>query len=143
MKCDERGQGSVEILFIVLILAVLFFGAIELAQAVFLKHALDVSTEKAARILSIDPADYATAENVVRTEVDGNLLGGEYGSRVRLYLLDAGSMAPITPGDLASEAFGYRFWVGAELEWSGSTSSLPAGTLVLSSIHHGIVERYP
>lgn len=142
-KRCEAGQGTVEALFIVLILAVLFFGAVELAQAVLLKHSLDVATEKAARLLSVNPADYGTAENIIRTEIDGNLLGGGFGDDVVIYLLDGNTMTPITPAQLDAQSFGYRFWVGAELDWSRHVTFLPAQTVKLSCVHHGIVERYP
>ena len=113
----KTGQGAIETLFVVLILALLFFGAVEMGRGVLLKHALDVGSEKAARMLSINPADFSTAEWAIRTEVDANLLGSGYGSQVVVRLYDAGTLVTITPAELAAAPFGYRFLVGVELAY--------------------------
>jgi Flp pilus assembly protein TadG len=143
MRKRDSGQGVVETLFIVLILAVLFFGAFELSRAVILKHSLDVATEKAARLLSIAPSDYATADALIRDEVDGNILGGGYGAAVHVYLIEAGSGAVITDVDLANAPFGYRFWVAADVDWAEHVTFLPVETRTIFAMHQGIVERYP
>ena len=143
MISDERGQGSVEILFLILILALLFFGGIELSQGVLLKHALDVGTEKAARLLSVNPADYGVAEDLIRDEVDGNLLGRGYGDRVTVGLYDADTMASIAPSDLAAAGFSYRFVVRTEVPWEVSVPFLPLGTKMMTVEHQGLVERFP
>ena len=140
---DERGQASVEMLFFVLILALLFFGAVELGRGVLLKHALDVGTEKAARVLSINPTDYGTAEAVICMEVDANLLGGGYGSQVMIRLYDAGTLTTISSPDLAAAPFGYRFLVGAELPWQAFVPFMSLGGRTLTAAHQGIVERFP
>lgn len=139
----ESGQGTIELLFVILIVTLLFFGAVELGRGVLLKHALDVGTEKAARMLSIDPAGYATAEYVVRVEVDANLLGGGYGDQVTVRLYDAGTLTTITPGDLAAAPFGYRFLVGAELPWQADVPFMSLGSRTLTAAHQGIVDRIP
>jgi len=41
---DEQGTTSVEMVFFLLIFVVAFFGAIEMAREVSVKHALDVGT---------------------------------------------------------------------------------------------------
>jgi Flp pilus assembly protein TadG len=143
LASGEAGQGTVELLFVVLILALLFFGAVELGQGVGLKHQLDVGTEKAARQLSINPSDYAAAERTIRAEVDGNFLGGGYGSRVAVSLCDAQTLAFITPADLAAAPFGYRFLVVARLDWQPFVPFMSLDGRTLTSVHQGIVERFP
>jgi Flp pilus assembly protein TadG len=140
---SEEGQGTVELLLVVLILTLLFFGAVELGRGVLLKHALDVGTEKAARMLSIVPADFATAEGIIRTEVNANLLGGGYGDQVTVRLYDAGTLTTIAPADLAAAPFGYRFLVGAELPWQALVPFVSLGGRTLTAAHQGIVERIP
>lgn len=137
----EGGQGTVEVLLVILILALLMLAAFGLGQGVLLKHALDVATEKAARVLSVNPADFATAEAMIRTEVDANLLGGGYGSMVVIRLYDAVTLAEIGPGDLANAPFGYRFLVGAELSWQAQVPFLTVGRRTLTAAHHGVVDR--
>jgi len=140
---DERGQGSVEMLFVIMITAMLLFAGFELGQGVLLKHALDVGTEKAARILSINPADYATAVQTIRTEVDANILGGGYGDQVTVRLYDAATLGEITAAQLAGAPFGYRFLVGAELPWQGQAPFVNFSARTLTAAHQGIVERIP
>jgi hypothetical protein len=137
------GQGTVELLLVITIVALLIFGAFELAQGVGLKHQLDVGTEKAARMLSIVPADFGTAEQIVRAEVDGNFMGGGYGSQVSVQICDAGTLAPISPAQLATAPFGYRFLVVTQLAWQAHVPFMSLDARTLSSVHQGIVERYP
>lgn len=140
---EERGQGTVETLFVVLVLMLLLFGAIELAQGVFVKHALDVATEKAARVLSINPADYSYAEGLIRSEVNGSVLGNGYGDRAVIRLRDAGTWTEISPADLDAAGFGYRFAVEAEVSWQPAIPFLSNPARVLRAMHFGIVERFP
>lgn len=139
----ENGQGTVETLFVVFVLMLLLFGSIELSRGIFLKHALDVATEKAARVLSINPSDYDYAEELIRTEVNGSVLGSGYGDQVVVRLLDAMSQAEISSADLSTANFGYRFVVRAEVPWQPSIPFLSNPSRVLSAMHFGIVERFP
>lgn len=128
-------------LFVILIVSLLLFAGFELGRGVLLKHALDVGTEKAARVLSIDPADYGTAEQIIRTEVDANMLGGGYGAQVTIRLYDAVTLSEISAAQLASAPFGYRFLVGAELPWQGQAPFVNFSARTLTAAHQGIVER--
>jgi len=140
---EERGQGTVEILLVLLVLLPILFGAFSLAQGIILKHNLDVSVEKAARVLSVNPSDYAYAESLIRSEVDGGLLGGGYGQRVVVRLYDAVTRAEISPADLAGAGFGYRFVVQAETPWRADIPFLSSGPQTISVLHFGMVERFP
>ncbi|WP_347245499.1 TadE/TadG family type IV pilus assembly protein [Thermogutta sp.] len=140
---DERGQGTAELLFVLLVLVLLLFGMVEIARGVSIRHALDVSTEKAARVLSINPADYDYATSLIRTEVNGSILGGGYGDRVVIQLRDAVSGAEISPADLATLGFGYRFVVEATVPWQPNIPFLSNPARTLSAMHFGIVESFP
>lgn len=72
----NRGAVSAETAFFLLIFAVLFFGAVELAREISVKHALDVGTYRATRYLSLVPHDWTTAQTMIQTELDHNVLGG-------------------------------------------------------------------
>lgn len=139
----RAGQGTVEWVILVLVFAVLTFGAFEIAQGVGLKHQLDVGTEKAARQLAINPNDFSTAERTIRAEVDGNFLGGGYGNQVTIGLYDADTLASLSPAQLATAPFGYRFLVGVQLDWQAFIPFMNLGNRTLTSVHQGTVERIP
>lgn len=138
---NRRGQGTLEALFVVMLLALLLFGAFELGRGVLLKHSLDVATEKAARMLALDPGYYSNAVQLIRNEVDANILGGSYGQDVTVRLYDANTLAQITPSDLDSAAFGYQFLVAAELPWTSHLPFMASSSRTLSVAHHGVVDR--
>jgi len=140
---EEGGQGTVEILLVLLVLLPILFGAFSLAQGIILKHNLDVSVEKAARVLSVNPSDYNYAEYLIRSEVDGGLLGAGYGQRVVIRLYDAVTHAEISSADLAGAGFGYRFVVRAEVPWRADIPFLSSGPQTISVLHFGMVERFP
>lgn len=140
---DERGQGTVEVLLVLLILLPVLFGAFSLAQGITIKHALDVATEKAARVLSINPADYEYAVSLIRTEVNQGLLGTGHGEQVVVRLYDAVTGVEISPADLDAAGFGYRFAVEAEVSWQPAIPFLSNPARVLRAMHFGIVERFP
>ena len=141
MRDDERGQATVELLLILFIFVVLIFGAFGLGQGIALRHALDVATEKAARLLSINPGDFATADALVRREVDASVLGGGYGSTVSLGLFDADTGAPITYVDLANAAFGYRFGVQASVPFLADVPFVNLTPRTITVAHYGLVDR--
>ena len=140
---EEGGQGTVEILLVLLVLLPILFGAFSLAQGIILKHNLDVSVEKAARVLSVNPSDYNYAEYLIRSEVDGGLLGAGYGQQVVIRLYDAVTHAEISSADLAGAGFGYRFVVRAEVPWRADIPFLSSGPQTISVLHFGMVERFP
>ena len=139
----ERGQATVEMVVVLMLLILLVFGAFEFAQGMMLKHALDVGTEKAARLLAINPGDYATAEDTVCGEVDAIALGAGYGAQTTVRLYDADTWSQIAPADLAAAPFGYRFLVGAELTWQPRVPFMTLSDTFIAAAHHGVVDRIP
>ena len=140
-RTREHGQASVELVLALTLLLIVVFGAFSLGQGVAVKHALDVATEKAARLLSIAPTDFWTADQIIRREVDANVLGGGYGAQVRISLADADTGAPLTDSDLAQAAFGYRFLVVAEVPFQASVPLLTLTGRTLMTAHYGLVDR--
>jgi len=137
----EGGQATVELLLILFVFVVLLFGAFELGKGIALKHALDVATEKATRLLSIDPTDYGSADALIRAEVNGSLLGGGYGSLVTIGLYDADTQGPITPDDVAAAPFSYRFLVQASVPFAADVPFLDLTGRTITAAHYGIIDR--
>jgi hypothetical protein len=137
----QRGQASVELVLILFIVVVLMFGAFSLGQGVAVKHALDVATEKAARLLSINPGDFGAADLLIRREVDASVLGGGYGSLVGISLADADTGAPITDSDLSNAGFGYRFLVQTEVPFLADVPFLALAARTITAAHYGLVDR--
>ncbi|CAG0966552.1 hypothetical protein ANRL3_01219 [Anaerolineae bacterium] len=126
---SEFGSVSVEMVFFLLIFVVAFFGAIEMAREVSVKHALDVGTYRAARYLSIVPNDQATARNMIQSELDNNVLGG------------AGSV--VMNVDMPSQTFQTVFSVTAEVAYQPVIPLMIFAPKALRVIHSQSIEAYP
>lgn len=127
--CNREGSVSVEMVFFLLIFVVAFFGAIEMAREVSVKHALDVGTYRAARYLSLVPNDPATARNMIQTELDANVLGG------------AGSVQMTV--DMPSQSFQTIFSVTAQVPYHPVVPLMIFAPKTLSVTHSQSVEAYP
>jgi len=104
---------------------------VELARAVSLKHSLDVGVYRAVRYLSIVPSDQATATQMIRDEVNNNVLGGNYGSQVNVTI------------NMPSQAFGTVFTVQATLNYQAVVPFTPLGARNLTISHSQAIEKYP
>lgn len=125
----EHGAVSIEMVFFLLIFVVAFFGAIEMAREVSVKHALDVGTYRAARYLSIVPGDQTTARNMIQTELNSNVLGG------------AGSV--VMNVDMPSQSFQTVFSVTADVPYRPVIPLMLFAPKTLRVIHSQSVEAYP
>ena len=125
----EHGAVSIEMVFFLLIFVVAFFGAIEMAREVSVKHALDVGTYRAARYLSIVPSDQTTARNMIQTELNSNVLGG------------AGSV--VMNVDMPSQSFQTVFSVTADVPYQPVIPLMIFAPKTLRVIHSQSIEAYP
>ena len=125
----DRGAVSIEMVFFLLIFVVAFFGAIEMAREVSVKHALDVGTYRAARYLSIVPSDQTTARNMIQTELNSNVLGG------------AGSV--VMNVDMPSQSFQTVFSVTADVPYQPVIPLMIFAPKTLRVIHSQSIEAYP
>lgn len=125
----SEGVVSVEIVFFLLIFAITFFGAVEMAREISVKHALDVGTYRAARYLSIVPSDTATARGMIQSELDNNVLGG------------AGTVQMNV--DMPSQAFQSVFSVTAQIAYQPSVPLMVFAPKTLSVTHAQSIEKYP
>ena len=125
----ERGSVSIEMVFFLLIFVVTFFGAVEMAREISVKHALDVGTYRAARYLSIVPSDQTTARNMIQKELDNNVLGG------------AGSVQMVV--DMPSQSFQTIFSVKAQVPYNPVVPLVIFAPKSLSVTHSQSIEAYP
>ncbi len=126
---SERGAVSIEMVFFLLIFVVAFFGAIEMAREVSVKHALDVGTYRAARYLSIAPNDQATARNMIQNELNANVLGG------------AGSV--VMNVNMPSQTFQTVFSVTAQVAYQPVIPLMVFAPKTLQVVHSQSIEAYP
>ena len=126
---SEFGSVSVEMVFFLLIFAVAFFGAVEMAREISVKHALDVGTYRAARYLSLVPNDQATARNMIQSELDNNVLGG------------AGSVQLSV--DMPSQSFQTVFSVTGQVPYQPVIPLMIFAPKTLRVIHSQSIEAYP
>ncbi len=142
---NERGQATVEMLLVVLILTLVSLGAMEIARGYAVKQAMDVGVAKAVRGLSIDPSQWAWADNTVRNEVGGNVLGGGYGASLTLEIRDRWGNA-ITPDQLNDPArmpYGSVFWIRASVPFLARAPFLNLTTRQIEIWHSGVIQRWP
>ncbi len=125
----ERGAVSVEMVFFLLIFALTFFGAVEMAREISVKHALDVGTYRAARYLSLVPSDSATARNMIQKELDANVLGGTGSLQMSL--------------DMPSQSFQAIFSVTAQVTYQPAVPFIIFAPKVLIVTHSQSIEKYP
>ena len=128
-RFDDRGAVSIEMVFFLLIFVVTFFGAIEMAREISVKHALDVGTYRAARYLSLVPSDPSTARNMIQLELDRNVLGG------------AGSVQMSV--DMPSTAFQTVFSVTAQVPYQPVIPLMVFAPKTLQVVHSQSIEAYP
>ncbi len=141
----QRGQASVEMLIVVLILTLVSLGAIEIARGYAIKNAMEIGVAKAARGLSIDPSQWSWADNTVRNEVSGNVLGGGYGSSLALEIRDrvGNVLTPAQLNDPAVMPYGSVFWMRAYVPFLARAPFLNLGTRQIEVWHSGVVQRWP
>lgn len=77
MGRNERGTVAIEYVFVSVLAIVMVFGALELARAAMLRHALGVGAWAAARRLSLNPWDEAAADGLARQAIAGGIMGGD------------------------------------------------------------------
>lgn len=140
LREDRRGQAAVEALLVVMLLAILIFGGVELARGVAIRQALDSGTGAAVRALSLDPAGWNYARDLIQAGADQNVMGEEVA--VSLRVLDAGGSAQSSAW-LSGSPFGTGFLLEASAPFQADIPFLSEPLLTISVRHWGIVERYP
>ena len=139
-KCLQKGQASIEVLLVLLILVLAIFGGIELSRGVAVRQALDSGTGVAARALSLDPTQWNFAENAVQQVVSQNVMGE--GPSVSMQIYDAASNLR-SAAWLSGSSFGTAFFLESDVPFQADIPFLPSTVITIRVRHWGIVERYP
>lgn len=125
----EHGIAAVEMVFFLVIFVLVFFGSVELAREISVKHALDVGTYRAARYLSLVPSDAATARTMIQTELDNNVLGGAGTAQMDV--------------DMACATFQCLFSVTAQVPYQPIIPLMVFAPKTLTVSHAQSIEAYP
>ncbi len=144
-QSNERGQATVEMLLVVLLLTLLSLGTLEIARGYAVKQAMDVGVAKAARGLSIDSSQWSWADTTIRNEVAGNVLGGGYGASLLVEIRDR-SGNPLSPGQLNDPAvmpYGSVFWLRASVPFLAHAPFLGLPARQIEVWHSGVIQRWP
>ncbi len=139
-KSWRAGQVAVEALLVVIILGLLIFGGVELSRGVAVRQALDSGTGAAARALSLDPAQWGFATNLVQQSVNQNVMGTQPPVTVQVY--DTGNILRSSAW-LSGSPFGTGFVIEAVVPFQADIPFLPDSAVMIRVRHWGIVERYP
>ena len=75
LRKDQKGQAAVEALLVLMIMALVIFGGLELSRGVAIRQALDSSTGAAVRALSLDPTQWSYSRDLVRDGTNQNVMG--------------------------------------------------------------------
>ena len=129
---SPSGQVTVETTFFILFFVIMLLGAFELGRALSIKHSMDVGCFKASRYLSFNTSHISTAEQMVRDEVDNNLLAGGYGSQI-----------VVTIAFPSGTSFQAPLVVSAALDYQALIPLLPLPEVTLTAQHSQRVEEYP
>ena len=138
----QKGQASVELLLVLLILVPLLLGGIELARGVGIRSSLDSGVGVATRALSLDPSQWAWSTSVINQAANDNILGGGSVSAITVRIYNA-SGTQINPNAFASLPFGTSFRLEASCAYTPDIPLVGGQTVTIRVSHWGIVERYP
>lgn len=133
-RSSERGQATLEMLLVLMVLVPLFFGAIELVRAISLRHSLDAGAFLAARAVSLNPDDLTYPQTVVTNTVNQNVFGG-------------GAISDFNPGTIswdvcpAGRVLGCRFSYTSSLKYTPWLPLIGGQQITITIRHHGIVEK--
>ena len=139
-KKDNRAQASVEALLVLMLLALLVFGGVELSRGVAVRQALDSGCGAAVRALSLDPGQWSFAVNLIQQSVQQNVMGA--GPVVSVQVYDSAN-TPRSSAWLSGSPFGTVFVLEASAPFQADIPFLPNSPMSIRVRHWGIVERYP
>lgn len=140
LRRDSRGQAAVEALLVLMILALVIFGGIELSRGVAMRQALDSGAGAAVRALALDPSQWTFAGNIVQQGVDQNVPGAKSSTSLKVY--DASGTLRSSAW-LSGSPFGTSFVLEASAPFQADIPFLSEPLVTIRVRHWGIVERYP
>ena len=140
LRRDSRGQAAVEALLVLMILALVIFGGIELSRGVAMRQALDSGAGAAVRALALDPSQWTFAGNIVQQGVNQNVPGAKPSTSLKVY--DASGTLRSSAW-LSGSPFGTSFVLEASTPFQADIPFLSEPLVTIRVRHWGIVERYP
>ena len=140
LKSDSMGQAAVEALLVLMVLAMVIFGGIELSRGVAMRQALDSSAGAAVRALSLDPTQWSYAKNLIQEGMNQNVMGTDEATTIQVF--DAAG-TPRSSAWLSGSPFGTTFILEASAPFQADIPFLSEPLMTIRVQHWGIVERYP
>ena len=140
LKSDSKGQAAVEALLVLMVLALVIFGGIELSRGVAIRQALDSSAGAAVRALSLDPSQWSYARNLIQEGTNQNVMGTVEATTIQVF--DAAG-TPRSSAWLSGSPFGTTFILEASAPFQADIPFLSEPIMTIRVQHWGIVERYP
>ena len=140
LKSDSKGQAAVEALLVLMVLALVIFGGIELSRGVAMRQALDSSAGAAVRALSLDPSQWSYAKNLIQEGTNQNVMGTVEATTIQVF--DAAG-TPRSSAWLSGSPFGTTFILEASAPFQADIPFLSEPIMTIRVQHWGIVERYP
>ena len=140
LKSDSKGQAAVEALLVLMVLALVIFGGIELSRGVAMRQSLDSSAGAAVRALSLDPSQWNYAKNLIQEGTNQNVMGTVEATTIQVF--DAAG-TPRSSAWLSGSPFGTTFILEASAPFQADIPFLSEPIMTIRVQHWGIVERYP
>jgi len=140
LRKDQKGQAAVEALLVLMILALVIFGGLELSRGVAIRQALDSSAGAAVRALSLDPSQWTYAKNLIQQGTNQNVMGMIEATTIQVF--DAAG-TPRSSAWLSGSPFGTTFILEASAPFQADIPFLSEPIMTIRVQHWGIVERYP
>ena len=140
LKSDSKGQAAVEALLVLMVLALVIFGGIELSRGVAMRQALDSSAGAAVRALSLDPTQWSYAKNLIQEGTNQNVMGTVEATTIQVFDA-AGTLR--SSAWLSGSPFGTTFILEASAPFQADIPFLSEPIMTIRVQHWGIVERYP
>ena len=134
----KRQDGAA--LLVLMLLALLVFGGVELSRGVAVRQALDSGCGAAVRALSLDPGQWSFAGNLIQQSVQQDVMGA--GPVVSVQVYDSAN-TPRSSAWLSGSPFGTVFILEASAPFQADIPFLPNSPMSIRVRHWGIVERYP
>ena len=141
-----KAQATVEALIAIAVMVMVIFGAVNLAQGVSIKQALDAGTVIAVREISLSPEDVEWVGVVTRVQqtLNENYLGSPV-PVVGCSIYTDMSSNPTPYGDWKANysAFGEIYSIRCHAPYEFNVPLIGPTTYNIDVRHWGIVERYP
>jgi hypothetical protein len=139
----QRGQATLEILVVLLILIPLIFGGIELSRAVAVRGALDSGVGVMAQAISLDPSSnqWDWAAGVVQQTIDQNVFGTAGVDPLTLAASGSSGVIDNPRENMKNLPFGAGFCLQGWVKYTPLVPLLPLAPITLRVQHCGVIQK--